>query len=60
MDRRVATYRVGAEIIEIWCHKANDFSVYFFNADCSVRGTLLDVMREIDNAFGIEALVEVV
>lgn len=37
----------------------DDYGVSFHNANCSVRGTLLDVMQEINEAFEIETLEEI-
>lgn len=54
-----AIYKAGNETITITKFGPNDYNVYFHNADCSVRGTLLEVMQEINEAFEIETLEEV-
>ena len=40
------------ETIEIWRYGINDYAVNFINGDCSVRGSLKDVIEEIINSFG--------
>jgi hypothetical protein len=35
------------ETIEIWRAHKNDYWANFLNSECSVRGTLFDVMNEI-------------
>lgn len=55
-----ATYKIGdVEVMDLWEHGKNDWSVFFHNADCSVRGTLLDVIQEISRAFDVNEIVEV-
>ena len=48
----------GKETIEIWRYGNNDYAAYFHNADCSVRGTFLEVMAEITTAWECENLKE--
>lgn len=54
-----AIYKAGKETITIVSFGPNDYSANFHNANCSVRGTLLDVWKEINEAFDIETLEEV-
>lgn len=51
-------WKVGNETIEIWQYGLDDYSAYFVQADCSVRGSLLQVMQEINETFGIESVTE--
>jgi hypothetical protein len=44
---------IGKEYIEIWQFGPNDFSVNYVTSDASVRGTLLEVMADLNNSFGI-------
>lgn len=48
------TLKFEDETIEIWRYGRNDYSVNFINADCSVRGTLLQVMDEITAVYDLE------
>ena len=47
------------DAIEIYRHGKNDYEVYYCNADCSVRGTLAEVMEELYSTFRPEDLEEV-
>lgn len=47
------------DVIEIWRFGKNDYAVNFINADCSVRGTLAEVMEELFSTFKPEDLEEV-
>lgn len=53
-----STMKAGSETIEIWKYGEDDYAVYFRNADCSVRGTLLEIMKEINEAFDIESITQ--
>lgn len=53
-----AIWKAGDETITLTKFGTDDYSVYFHNADCSVRGTLLEVMQEINEAFEIETLTQ--
>ena len=55
----IATWKCGAELITLEQFGPNDYAACFHYADCSVRGTLLDVMKEINEAFEIENIEEV-
>lgn len=44
---RVENDDTGVETMEVWRAGKNDYWVNFLNAECSVRGTLMDVMNEI-------------
>lgn len=54
----VAIWKVEDETITLVQYGSNDYSADFHKAMCSVRGTLLDVMKEINEAFEIESLEE--
>lgn len=54
-----AIYKAGNETITITKFGPNDYDVHFHNADCALRGTLLEVWKEINEAFEIETLEEV-
>ena len=42
------------ETIEIRRYGKNDYSADFITGDCSVRGTLLDVMKEITAIYDLD------
>ena len=46
-----ARLTADGEIMEIWRAGVNDYWVNFTNGDCSVRGTLVEVMNEIYSTF---------
>lgn len=48
------TIRLENETIDILRWGPNDYSAEFYNADCSVRGTMIQIMAEIFDAFGEE------
>lgn len=54
-----AIYKAGDETITLVKFGPDDYGISFHNADCSVRGTLLDVWKEINEAFEIETLEEI-
>jgi hypothetical protein len=54
----IAIWKVEDETITLIQYGSNDYSADFHKAECSVRGTLLDVMKEINEAFEIESLEE--
>ena len=41
----------GIEMAAITREGKNDYSVYFAKSDCSVRGTLMDIIREVAKRF---------
>lgn len=47
------------EQIEIWRFGKNDYAVNFIENECSVRGTLAEVMDEIYSVYKPEDLEEV-
>ena len=51
METLEARLIADGETMEIWRAGINDYWVNFKNADCSVRGTLVEVMNEIYSAF---------
>ncbi len=53
-----AVWKVGDDQIQIWRGGRNDYWAYFANGDCSVRGTMLDVMTEISAIYGRELIEE--
>lgn len=53
MGTLVDKLMIGNEYIEIWQFGLNDYSVNYVTSDASVRGTLLEVMADLNNAFGI-------
>lgn len=48
------TIRLDGETINIYRFGTNDYSAEFEMADCSVRGTLLDIMMEISAAYDLD------
>ena len=54
-----AIWKTGDETITLTKFGPNDYDVHFHNADCSVRGTLLEVMQEVNEAFEIESLTDI-
>ena len=48
METLETIIKIGSETIEIWRWGLNDYSVNFINGDCSVRGTLADIVIEIE------------
>ena len=55
----ITRWKTDNELIILEQFGPNDFAVYFDNADCSVRGTLLEVMQEINETFELETMKEV-
>ena len=47
------------EEIMIWRFGVNDYSAEFINAECSVRGTLKEIMEEISENYDLAELEEV-
>lgn len=43
-------YQLKNDTAKVYKHGEDDYSVYFVNAECSVRGTYADVMQEIEDA----------
>lgn len=50
------TIELENETINIMRWGPNDYSAEFYNADCSVRGTMVQIMAEIFDIFGEEIL----
>ena len=49
------------DVIEIYRFDKNDYEIYFCNQDCSVRGTLLDILQELaECGFSADQMEEVV
>lgn len=44
---------VGTEYIEIWQFGPNDFAVNYVTSEASIRGTLLEVMADLHETFGV-------
>lgn len=57
--KKVELRTQDGKTIEIWRWGDNDYSVEFIDDDCSVRGTLLEVMQELDDAYDLATLQEV-
>lgn len=53
MGTLVDKLMVGTEYIEIWQFGLNDFSVNYVTSEASVRGTLLEVMADLHETFGV-------
>lgn len=53
MGTLVDKLMIGTEYIEIWQFGLNDFSVNYVTSDASVRGTLLEVMNDLHQTFGV-------
>ena len=47
------------DTLEIWRFGKNDYAVNFINNECSVRGTMADVLDEIFSIFTTDELTEV-
>lgn len=54
----ITRWDAGTEEIVIDQYGPDDFSAYYVDGDSSVRGSLLDVMKEIHTDFGIDNLKE--
>lgn len=48
------TMHLGGETQEIWRFGVDDYAVNFIEQDCSVRGTLMEVMGEIFEVYAEE------
>ena len=53
MTALVDKLQVGDEHIEIWQYGANDFAVFYRTSNTSCRGTLLQVMQDLNKCFGV-------
>ena len=53
-----ATWTIRDKRVELWRYGQNDYSVNFVDDDCSVRGTLLEVAQEIDDAYNMAEMEE--
>lgn len=53
MGTLVDKLMIGTEYIEIWQFGLNDFSVNYVTSEASVRGTLLEVMADLNNSYGV-------
>ena len=53
MATLVEQLQIGKELIEIWQYGPNDFSVNYITSEASVRGTLMEVMADLNNAYGV-------
>lgn len=40
--------KVGKETIEIWRFGKNDYAINYFDADYSLRGTLTDILTDLE------------
>lgn len=54
----ITRWDAGSNKIVIEQYGPNDFSAYYVDSDCSVRGSLLDIVKEINTDFGIKNLKE--
>lgn len=48
------TLRFENETVDIYRWGPNDYSAEFHMADCSVRGTLLQIMQELSAAYDLD------
>lgn len=48
------TMHLGGETQEIWRFGVDDYAVNFIEQDCSVRGTLMEIMSEIFEVYAEE------
>lgn len=53
MGTLVEKLQIGNEEIEIWQFGLNDYAVNYITSDVSIRGTLLEVMAELHDTFGV-------
>lgn len=56
LPTRESVLLVDGETIEIWRYGVNDYSANYMQGDCSTRGTLMQVLEEIIEAYGPEAI----
>ena len=52
METLEKVINLSNETLEIWRFGVDDYAVNFINGDCSIRGTLIEVMNEV---FGMYA-----
>ena len=52
METLEKVINLSDETLEIWRFGVDDYAVNFVNGECSIRGTLIEVMNEV---FGMYA-----
>ena len=52
METLEKVINLSNETLEIWRFGVDDYAVNFINGECSIRGTLIEVMNEV---FGMYA-----
>lgn len=52
METLEKVINLSNETLEIWRFGVDDYAVNFINGECSIRGTLMEVMNEV---FGMYA-----
>lgn len=56
LPTRESVLLMGGETVEIWRYGVDDYSANYIQSDCSTRGTLAQVLEEIIEAYGLEAI----
>jgi len=46
--KETTIYFINGEMADVFRHGNNDYSIYFHNGDCSVRGSWLEIVNEIE------------
>lgn len=46
--KETTIYFINGEMADVFRHGDNDYSIYFHNGDCSVRGSWLEIANEIE------------
>ena len=49
----VDQFTIENEKIEIWQMGPNDFAVHYRTSQASYRGTLMEVMKDLNECFGV-------
>jgi hypothetical protein len=57
-DRRdkmvlIERMQIDDELIEIWQYGTNDFSVHYITSDYSIRGTLMEVLADLQETYEV-------
>lgn len=51
METLETTIKVGDETILIFRHGVNDYSIGYVKADCSLRGTLMEIINDLNQNY---------
>lgn len=53
MPKLIEMFQVENEIIEIWQYWMGDFEIHYRTSGGYCRGTLVHIMRDLNNCFGV-------